>query len=404
VTLDLHFLQELKRRFGLPAYLYDARVLDRRADELRSLLPHARIFYSMKANPLPTIVERLVGRGMDLEISSEGELAVALGSGCPADRILMTGPGKMPGLLRQAMLAGVATFSCESPTDFERIVQVAAGRPVGLLLRLNPKESTVAGLSMSGTSTQFGFSEEHAQAFAASLQSAGMPTNVRLLGIHVYYGTQVRDPAILSAVFARIERAATEFQASTGCAVSVIDFGGGFPWAHGKGDLPFDLGAVRTPAPQAARSWYESGRYLVASAGTFVSEVLDIKVSREKTYLVLDAGINHFGGMPALGRLNALNPDVRLVRGTERVEGPESAVQLVGPLCSPLDLLGRDAALPQARIGDLVCIPNVGAYGATASLTGFLSHPGAAEILHDGVSVLSAHRLRSGHESIPSEQ
>ncbi len=400
--MDAHFASALLTEFGSPAYLYDSRDIDRRAAELQAALPLARILYSIKANPLPAIVQQLVDRGLDLEVSSEGELGVALSTGCGPGRVLATGPAKSEGFLRAAFSAGITWFSCESPVDYERIGSCAEGRPIDLLIRLNPEESASAGLSMSGTSTQFGFSEKCAFDFAATLAVSPAPphANIHIHGIHIYYGSQMRDPQNLSATFQRIERAALDFERFTGIEASVVDFGGGFPWPHGKSGDAFDLGAVRFPdsGGRPGRSqWFESGRYLVASCGLFAARVIDIKESRGKQYVVLDAGINHFGGMPALGRLNAMSPDVILLRGNEYIHGASSKYQLVGPLCSPLDVIGRDIAMPSAKVDDVILIPNVGAYGATASLTGFLSHAGAVEVLHDGGSVLAAYRLRGGH-------
>lgn len=126
--------------------------------------------------------------------------------------------------------------------------------------------------------------------------------------------------------------------------------------------------------------------------------MLDVKQSRTRTFVVLDTGIHHLGGMAGLGRIprsavtftNLSRPD-----STETL-----TADVVGPLCTPLDSLARGLTLPQVQPGDLLAVPNVGAYGLTASLLGFLSHPAPMEIAYRGNEVAEVWRWRTGHQSL----
>jgi diaminopimelate decarboxylase len=130
----------------------------------------------------------------------------------------------------------------------------------------------------------------------------------------------------------------------------------------------------------------ESGRYLVGDSGTLLAGVSNVKLSRGRKFVILDAGINTFGGMSGLGRLLPVSVGIEGDEATERAS-------LVGPLCTPGDVLGREITLPVLGPGDLVAIPNTGAYGPTASLLMFLGRPSPAEVLVRSGEVVSVSRI-----------
>ena len=169
--------------------------------------------------------------------------------------------------------------------------------------------------------------------------------------------------------------------------------------ASDLGDVTRTLRHVtRRPEFKGAELWFESGRYLLASAGTLLATVTDVKISRGRTYVLLDTGIHHLAGMSGLRRI--LRPAISLRRVGAEAGDDAQAFDLAGPLCTPLDCLARglEGSLPD--VGDVVAIPNVGAYGLTASLVGFLSRPAPTEVVCRGESVLAAYRWRTGHEEL----
>lgn len=398
----------LADEFGTPLYAYDLDDVDKRSGELRRLLPEgAHLFYSLKANPLPAIAVAARRAGCRAEVSSAGELSVALTAGFDAAEMLVTGPAKGDADLRHAVARGVGWFSAESLQDLERIAAAArrADATVQVLLRVNPPSAPNGALAMGGSASQFGFDEaalRAARPFIAQLEG------IEVAGVHNYFGSQLPSPDALAASF-EVGIAAAE--ALPWIEHSVLDLGGGFPWPFtqpgGAPDLaPLTLALASLDMSRAvtagAELWFESGRYLVASSGTLVARVMDVKVAHGRSFVVLDAGIAQLGGMTGLGRI--LPPAATFValdgaghRGTIRAD-------VVGPLCTPLDFLARGALVPDLEPGELVAVPNVGAYGATASLVSFLSHPAAVEVsLRDG-RVVDAARLRGGHESLATVQ
>ncbi|GAA4236108.1 diaminopimelate decarboxylase [Streptosporangium album] len=397
----------LAARFGTPLYVYDLdRVAAARRDLFDTLPEGFALFYAVKANPHPDVLRTMredAGRRCRVEISSTGELAAALTAGFTGADCLYTGPGKTTGELHEAIGEGVRTFSAESLTDLRRIGAVAGthGVVAECLLRINSATSSSStSIRMTGTPSQFGFDSESLAEVMPELVST---PGTRIAGAHLFSLSNAKDEESLTAELQHTVTVAARLQQETGVPMDFLDIGGGFsaPYAvpgerprYGKlrGELEAALDTHfphwREGAPEVA---CESGRYLAGDCGMLLSEVVNIKESRGRKFVILDAGINTFGGMAGLGRL--LPPAVRLVHPA----GPaEEVASLVGPLCTPGDIIGREVKLPPLKIGDVVAIPNAGAYGVTSSLLMFLGRPAPVEVTVRGGEIVSVSRL--GHE------
>ncbi|SER47422.1 diaminopimelate decarboxylase [Streptomyces sp. yr375] len=397
--------EELAAVYGTPLYVYD---LDEVAAARRALfdaLPEEfGVFYAFKANPHPEIARTLReddARACGAEISSTGELTAALTAGYRGAEILYTGPGKTTAEVAAAIGQGVRKFSVESLSDLRRVGSVAVGRGVVVdcLLRVNSASaSATTSIRMTGTPSQFGIDSETLAELAPRLTSV---PGTRIAGAHLFPLSNAKDEESLIAEFRHTIEVAARVQRDVGCAFRFLDIGGGFamPYAvpgerPGYGKLRAELTAaldVHFPDRRAngLRVFCESGRYLVGGCGELVASVVNVKESRGRKFVILDAGINTFGGMSGLGRL--LPVAVRPREGAE--PGDTESASLVGPLCTPGDLLGREISLPRLASGDLVTIPNAGAYGVTASLLMFLGRPAPTEVAVRGGEVVSVSRL-----------
>jgi diaminopimelate decarboxylase len=227
-----------------------------------------------------------------------------------------------------------------------------------------------------------------------------------LAGIHIYSGGQIQSADKLAGTFEYAIRLAEQI-AEAGVPLRVLDLGGGFPWPFGTCDAAVDISALREKLQRVnaqrmltadAELWFESGRYLVASSGTLLSTVLDVKVWNDKTHIILDTGMIHLGGMAGLGRIYRAVASIQPL--AERDGAPLQSVDVVGPTDYALDYVTREASVPSLKQGDTVAIPNVGAYGLTASLVAFTGAEPPAEVCCRGTSVVAVHRLRTGHERI----
>jgi diaminopimelate decarboxylase len=399
------FISELAETYGTPVYTYDLDAVRARAEELHGLLPavaRPRVLYSFKANPLPSLAAELFASGCAADLTSEGELLAAQEAGFDPALALYGGPGKGAAEIDQAITAGIARFSIESWQDLRVIANVARsnGKQVRGLLRVNPMDPPRARLAMSGVASQFGFEEEALYQRSELLREAA--DVVTIDGVHVYWGTQIGGPTELLAAFESGIAVAERVAARIGIDLQIVNLGGGFPWPYAHRSSPPDLEPLRdgllTLHAQAGRAkdaqwWFESGRYLVASAGTLVARVMDLKESKSKHYLILDTGMHHLGGLSGLGRIP--RPSVALEPLRPRTG--QMTVDVAGQLCTPLDVSARNLVVPEVEPGDLVAIHNVGAYGLTASLVGFLGRPTPKEVAYRGTKVVAVHQWRTGH-------
>ena len=403
--MNADLAKKLIAKHGSPLFAHDLEAVAQRAKALKAALPEkARLYYSFKANPLPAIARELRLAGVGAEVTSDGELMAAQQAGFDQG-IVLGGPGKSERVIRMALENGVRSFSCESFTDAARISKLAqgAGVVVDVMLRVNPSQAPDARLAMSGVESQFGFDEALLLAPGAAdrLKLPGL----NLCGIHVYFGTQVGSVSALAMNTQCVLETAVRVAAAVGFECGVINAGGGFPWPYASDAAGPDLSGLSealdgvwkaSPLHGRAQLCFESGRYLSASSGTLITTVLDVKRAGNKTYVVLDTGIHHLGGMSGLGRIP--RAAITLKNFTAQRKG-EIVADVVGPLCSPLDSLARGQKMAPVEVGDVLAVPNVGAYGLTASLIGFLSHETPAEVAYRDGEVVEVWYLPCRHAS-----
>lgn len=403
---------EIPLRFGSPAYVYDLAVVRQAyADLTRELPDCANLFYSLKANPHPRLVAEISRLGGSAEVSSPGELLAALAAGVSPERCLYSAPGKTAAAIRDAVGRQVTLFSVESASELDKLSATArsVNRPVLALIRVNPDHiAASAGLAMTGTPSQFGVDESWLDASPASFAGDEW---AKVVGIHCYFGTNLASLGDLIAVFSASIETASRLSARLGIALDWLDLGGGFyhPYAvagdriryHGlkvalECVLDRHLPRWRRGQPHLI---FESGRYLAGGSGTLFGTVLDAKSSKGRHFAILDFGINHFGGMAGLRRIPRMAVTVQTA-APHRASRPTT---LTGPLCTPLDVIASNVMLPPLAPGDLVSIPNVGAYGLTASLLPFLSHPPPLEAVLDGDRLVELSQLKlTREEKCPS--
>ncbi|MDI5970990.1 type III PLP-dependent enzyme [Streptomyces sp. SL13] len=390
--------RHLLAAFGSPLYLYRLDAAEDAAHSLRGQLPRgAALYYSLKANPHPALGEVLRAGGCRAEISSTGELAAALEAGWAGEDCLYTGPAKTAGEVAEALGRGVRRFSVESAADLDRVARTAAaqGRTAECLLRINSARSGASGLRMSGPS-KFGVHE--ADVLARPERFADRP-GARVVGAHYFPISTARSEDALIAEFTASIESARRLR-DAGLPLAHLDLGGGFaaPYAE-PGERPHYprlREALETLLSSRLPGWrdglpavaFESGRHLVGGCGALVCTVAEVKENEGGRFVLVDSGIHHLGGMAGLGRL--VRPAATPEPGAAH---PALTSHLVGPLCTPADVLGSKVPVCAAGPGDVLVVPNTGAYGLTASLLGFLSRPAPAEVFVRGRTVVSASRL-----------
>jgi diaminopimelate decarboxylase len=382
-------LSRLAERVGrTPFYAYDRALLRQRVEVLRAALPREiSLHYAIKANPMPALVGHMARLVDGLDVASGAELRVALDAGMDAREISFAGPGKAPGELAQAVASGIL-INVESHREIAMLAALppSLGRP-RVAVRVNPDfELKSSGMKMSGGPKQFGIDAEDVP---RALSEIGK-LNLGFEGFHIFCGSQnLRAEAICEAQNNAFELAA-RLAAHAPSPVKTVNLGGGFGIPYFPGERALDVGPIGANLSRIVEAAkhalpdtqlvIELGRFLVGEAGVYVTRVVDKKVSRGEVFLVTDGGLHHhLAASGNFGQVLRKNYPVEIGNrtGSERRE----TASVVGPLCTPLDLLADRMDLPAADPGDLVVVFQSGAYGLTASPTAFLSHPPALEVL-----------------------
>jgi 2-[(L-alanin-3-ylcarbamoyl)methyl]-2-hydroxybutanedioate decarboxylase len=339
------------------AYVYDPGVARERAAAVRAALPpEAALLYAVKANGHPALVSALGAACDGLEVASGGELALARG----ARRIAFSGPAKTPAELRAAVAAG-ATVNVESVLEARRLKNIGRTR---VALRVNRAAPVPAGShQMTGTPTPFGLDESDLGAVVELLRED-------VVGFHLHAVSNNLD-ASAHVAWAR-ESVAWSVRTAERLGIDLreVNLGGGFGVDY-TGDRTFDLG-VLGGLPTDVPIVFELGRYLVAGAGWYAAEVLDLKRVHGRWFAVLRGGTHHFRLPAAWGYSHPF--DVLPLGGTE-AEVRDVEVDAVGELCTPRDVLTRGRYVERLRVGDVLVFGRAGAYGWDISHHDFLRHP-----------------------------
>lgn len=383
-------LSRLAERVGqTPFYAYDRRLLAERVASVRAALPAGvGLHYAVKANPMPALVGFMQPLVDGLDVASAGEMAVALDAGADPVHVSFAGPGKRELEITQAVAAGVL-INLESPREVELLARSSQrlGLPARVAVRVNPDfDLRGAGMRMGGGAKPFGVDAEQVPVVLKAVGDAGL----QFEGFHLYPGSQNLNGESIAEALRQCHQLVVRLAASAPAPVKQVNFGGGWGIPYFPGEKALDLAPVTaalsdiqcsmTREMPDARLVLELGRYLVGEAGVYVARVLDRKLSRGQVFLVTDGGLHHhLAASGNFGQVIRRNYPVSI--GTRMDVTEREKASVVGPLCTPLDMLADRAELAPAHPGDLVVVYQSGAYGPSASPQAFLGHPRCAEVL-----------------------
>ncbi len=372
-----------------PMFVYDLGIVRRRFDALRAAMPPMlSLHYAMKANPHPGLLAAMTSIADGIDVASVGEMRLAIGAGAAPEHMSFAGPGKRDAEIEAAIGAGV-TLNCESEGEAERafVIGDRVGLRPRLAVRVNPDfELKGSGMRMGGRPTAFG------------VDAARVPALVRLIvaqgadwrGFHIYSGSQALDPEALIETQAATVALAARLADEAGMTPPHVNLGGGFGIPYFPNEVPLDIARIgaalgetlaQRPASLAASDFaIELGRWLVGECGVYLARVIDRKQSHGETFLITDGGLHH--QLAASGNFGTVvRRNYPLAVATRFGAEPQESATVVGCLCTPLDVLGNQLALPRADVGDIIAVFMAGAYGASASPAAFLGHGPAREIL-----------------------
>jgi diaminopimelate decarboxylase len=401
----------LAARYGTPLYVFDESTLRAQARAyVNALARHypapAQAAYASKAYLCTAIAELFAEEGLDLDVVSGGELAVALRAGFPAERIHFHGNNKSADELAQALAAGVGRIVVDNFHELAQLSDLAgarSGAPVAVWLRLAPgvRAHTHAHIQTGQEDTKFGFSIASGDAERA-LVEAMQARGLELIGLHAHIGSQIYEPETLAEAAEKLIAFAAAMRDRHGFALRELSPGGGWgtPMTGGDPPAPVDpyvaalASAIRIACEQAGldlpRLVLEPGRSLIARAGVALYTVGARKeVPGVRTYVAVDGGMAD-NIRPAL---YGAGYTARIVRpGGDVAQRPEEVVTIAGKFCESGDVLIRDIMLPTPQAGDLLAIPMAGAYTLAMASNYNLALRPAVLLVSDGAARLIQRR------------
>ena len=399
-------LRGLAERFGTPLYVYDEHTIReacrsyRRAFEAQ--LPSVRVLYAAKAWLSPALARILVEEGLGMDVVSGGELYTALAGGMPAEQIGFHGNAKGIDELDQALNAGVGRIIIDNDDELDALDRLTRERgvPQTVMLRITPgvdartHVKTTTGLRDS----KFGFPLPSGQAAAAVERTLAAP-QLDLSGFHIHLGSPIYDLQPYRDGIATAAGFAAEMQQRHGYRWREFSPGGGFAIGYTDDRLPPSHEAYAEAVSQALHAacedhglpipeiHIEPGRSIVGRAGLALYSVVSRKeIPGTRAYLAVD------GGMADNVRPAMYDSQYRAL-AAERVFAPcDQTVTVAGKFCESGDILVRDAALPELRIGELLAMPAAGAYQLAMESNYNLALRPAVVIVRDGEARLVRRR------------
>jgi diaminopimelate decarboxylase len=377
-------------REPLCAYVYDMQALHAHAARTMAALPQqCELFYAIKANSELPVLRTLAPLVHGFEVSSGGELAWVR-EHFPHTPVIFSGPGKLDGELQAALELGVDGLHLESVHEIERLgslaarrADVAPGGRVPVLLRINLALDGLAEtrLMMGGKPTPFGIPAAGLPAALARLRAY---PQLALRGFHFHLLSHQLDAQAHLRLMASYLRQVKLWCAQHGLDIGHINVGGGIGVNYREEQAQFDWQGfcselarlMQQEAMPGVKLRFELGRYMTAWCGYYAMEVIDIKASYGKTYVVGRGGTHHFRTPPAQGHSHPFHvmPVEAWPYPYARPQAQDTAVSVVGQLCTPKDVLAFDVPVSRVRCGDVLVFPLAGAYAWHISHHDFLRH------------------------------
>ncbi len=331
-----------------PTLVMNRRLVREKYQEFRTQFGEAAIYYALKANPHPGIVQLLRELDCQFEISSLGELELLLKMGVPSRRIISGNPVKERAFVERADASGIDLFALDSYPEVEKLAECAPGSRVTVRLAV-PNDGSEWPLSK-----KFGVEPRDA---ADLLQRAGQ-RGLRPVGITFHVGSQCTRPDTWAMAIEK-SRIVWQLAAERGIALSLLNVGGGFPIEYLK-PVPSTADIARVVHRSVADAFpggvelaVAPGRALVGEAGVLAATVIARAERDSKPWFYLDVGV--FNGL--MESVGGIRYRILTDRG-----GPAMQCVLAGPSCDSFDVIATEAELPDLQTGDRVRIMSAGAY------------------------------------------
>jgi len=400
-ALHLHGvpLDTLTKTFGSPLHVVDLAKLRDNAMVFAKAHPRIETFYSYKTNPIARVLSEIHRHNIGAEVISEYELWLALKLGVPPNQIVLNGPVKSTAALETAIGRDIACIGINHPEELNAIATIAErlGKRPRVLVRITTPASWGG---------QFGAAVENGAAMATATAALRNPA-VELVGVHSHRGGMIDSVETLSAHVNAVLAFVSTLRAELGFECQIVDLGGSLAstsvYALTQRQKRFNQ-TLRRPFPKPdvdggltiaralevidsevsrqfsgrtrPRVFIEPGRALTSNTQMLLATVHQLKRDDEMSFAILDAGINH---------AESARNEYHELFNVDRADAPRSSLYtVVGPICTPGDLLYPSVALAELNIGSTLAIMDAGAYFVPFSTSFSFPKPSVVGISETG--------------------
>jgi len=380
-------VRRIASEVGTPAYIYSLATLRRHYrvfDQAFAKIPHL-VCFSVKSNSNLAVLRAFAREGSGFDIVSGGELYRALKAGADPKKIVFSGVGKKRKEIEAALEAGILMFNVESEQELGLLEEVGRGlgKETPISLRVNPDvdPKTHPYISTGMKQSKFGIDIERSVELYRKALSLG---HLEVIGVDCHIGSQLTSVGPFVDAVSRIreylDRVLVGYLRKEGADIRYLDLGGGLGIQYNDEEPPhpeeYAAALIQGLEGLAVTLILEPGRVMVGNAGILVTEVLYLKETDEKRFVVVDGGMNDLIRPALYGSYQAIRPVI------ER-KGETIVADVVGPICESGDFFAKDREIQKPQPGDLLAVMSAGAYGFTMA-SNYNSHPKAPEVLVDG--------------------
>lgn len=363
-----------------PFYLYSYEVLISNYEAYAQSFSETNtlICYACKANSNLAILNALAKKGAGIEVLSYGELFKALKAGFLPQKIIFNGNGKTTQEIEYALENDLLMINVDSKEELLLLSKIAKekAKKVRIAIRVNPDINPLTHPYITTGLAKSKFGVSISEAKDMYIQASKLE-NIEIVGIHSHIGSQITHANIFVELLHKILKLAQELK-NIGINIEYINIGGGLGIRYHDEDVHTiqDFGKMLLPciANTGYKLILEPGRSIVGEAGVLITKILYIKKGHHKNFIVVDSAMNDLIRPAFYKAYHRIIPVVE----TDEKEGLTS--DIVGPICEEGDFFARDRLLPKPKVGDLLAILDVGAYGFAMS-SNYNMRPKIAEIM-----------------------
>jgi diaminopimelate decarboxylase len=358
-------IKEIAKQVGTPFYCYSTATLTRHynvfADAFKNV--DATICFAVKANSNLSVLKTLANLGSGGDCVSEGEIRRCLAAGIPASKIVFSGVGKTKGEMTYALEQGIMQINVESEAELDSLNEVATslGKKAPIAFRVNPDvdAGTHDKIATGRKEDKFGIPWEQVRDI---YKKASAMDGIQIRGVATHIGSQLTSLEPFKKAFEKVATLVCDLK-NDGYNITHLDLGGGLGIPYAQQEIPspaqYAEAVIEITKDLDCKLAFEPGRLICGNAGILVSEVIYLKKTAHRNFLVIDAAMNDLL-RPTL--YNAHHEIVPVDQSNSTL-----TMDVVGPICETGDVFTKDTELPDMQNGDLVAIRSCGAYGAVMS-------------------------------------